>query len=316
MTALIVGIVLVLLALAAGAVALLLPTRRPAGASGETEGASPRPLTPRERAAGTGFAERVLEKQGRGARLADQLELAGIALTPAAFVTRAAIWAGVALVLGLVIALWRGGPAWLLPIVLVAVAVFGARVVISRRLAKRRSTFADQLDDTLQLLASSLRAGHSLPAAVNAVAAEAEAPTSEEFGRLLNKHRLGFDLGQAIEECAERMACEDLAWTAQAVTIHREVGGNLGEVLDHVGDTIRERNGIRRQVRTLSAEGRMSANVLIALPILIAVVLSVLSPTYLTLFFTTPIGWLMIGVSIVLFAIGVLWLRAVTRIRF
>ena len=66
------------------------------------------------------------------------------------------------------------------------------------------------------------------------------------------------------------MDCDDLAWTAQAVAIHREVGGNLGEVLDHVGDTIRERNQIRRQVRTLSAEGRISANVLIALPLAIA----------------------------------------------
>jgi tight adherence protein B len=191
-----------------------------------------------------------------------------------------------------------------------------ARAVIAHRIAKRRAAFAEQLDDTLQLLASGLRAGHSLPAALDAVALEAESPTAEEFARLLNKNRIGYDLAQAIEECAERMACDDLAWTAQAVAIHREVGGNLGEVLDHVGETIRERNGIRRQVRTLSAEGRISANVLIALPLAIAGVLAIVSPDYITLFVTTPIGMVLIGLSVVLFVVGVLWLRQITRIRF
>ena len=158
--------------------------------------------------------------------------------------------------------------------------------------------------------------GHSLPAALDSVAAEAESPTAEEFARLLNKHRIGYDLAQAIEECADRMNCDDLAWTAQAVGIHREVGGNLGEVLDHVGETIRERNQIRRQVRTLSAEGRISANVLIALPLAIAAVLAFVSPNYISLFVTTPIGLVLIGISLVLFIIGVLWLRAIVRIKF
>ena len=106
------------------------------------------------------------------------------------------------------------------------------------------------------------------------------------------------------------MHCDDLAWTAQAVGIHREVGGNLGEVLDHVGETIQERNQIRRQVRTLSAEGRISANVLIALPLAIAGILAFVSPNYVSLFVTTPIGVVLIGISLVLFIVGTLWLRA------
>ena len=197
-----------------------------------------------------------------------------------------------------------------------ALVLLGARAVIARRVAKRRYAFAEQLDDTLQLMASGLRAGHSLPAALDAVASEAESPTAEEFARLLNKNRIGYDLAQAIEECAARMDCDDLAWTAQAVAIHREVGGNLGEVLDHVGETIRERNQIRRQVRTLSAEGRISANVLMALPLGIAAVLAVVSPDYVKVFVTTPIGMVLIGVSLVLFTIGVLWLRRITKITF
>ncbi len=202
----------------------------------------------------------------------------------------------------------------LLPIGLAAFVVLGARFLLERRTEKRRAAFADQLDDTLSLVASGLRAGHSLPRAMDAVSHEAESPTAEEFARILNQNRLGRDLGEALQLSAERMHSDDLAWVAQAVAIHREVGGNLSEVLDHVGETIRERNQIRRQVATLSAEGRMSANVLIALPVLIAIVLAVMSPGYLLGFLTTPLGWLMIAASLVLFAIGVIWLRAVVKV--
>jgi tight adherence protein B len=251
------------------------------------------------------------------ARFGERLELAGIVMKPAPVVTLVAFLTAGGILLGTVLGLVRGFPWGLLfPLVFGALVVLGARAVIAHRVAKRRAAFAEQLDDTLQLMASGLRAGHSLPAALDAVANEAESPTAEEFARLLNKNRIGFDLAQAIEECAERMDCDDLAWTAQAVAIHREVGGNLGEVLDHVGETIRERNQIRRQVRTLSAEGRISANVLIALPLGIAAILAIVSPDYITLFISTPLGMVLIGISVVLFIIGVLWLRQITKIKF
>jgi tight adherence protein B len=259
----------------------------------------------------------MLQDTGWYARFGERLELAGMTMKPASVVTLVAILTAGGVIVGTVLGLVRGFPLGLLfPVVFAALVMVGARAVIARKVAKRRSAFAEQLDDTLQLMASGLRAGHSLPAALDAVATEAESPTAEEFARLLNKNRIGYDLAQAIEECAERMDCDDLAWTAQAVAIHREVGGNLGEVLDHVGETIRERNQIRRQVRTLSAEGRISANVLIALPIAIAALLAFISPDYVKLFVTTPIGLVLIGISIVLFVIGVLWLRQITKIRF
>ena len=301
--AIILGMVLCGLALAIGAVVVLQPSDRAA--------------RPGLRARTAGAADRMLQEAGWYARFAERLELAGITMKPGSVVTLVTVLAAGAFVLGTVLGLLRGFPVGLLfPVVFTALVVLGARAVIARKVAKRRYAFAEQLDDTLQLLASGLRAGHSLPAALDAVAAEAESPTAEEFARLLNKNRIGYDLAQAIEECAARMDCDDLAWTAQAVAIHREVGGNLGEVLDHVGDTIRERNGIRRQVRTLSAEGRISANVLIALPLAIAAILAVVSPDYIRLFVSTPIGLVLIGVSLVLFTIGVLWLRQITKITF
>ena len=269
------------------------------------------------KAAGSALADRLLGDGARRAGFEDHLELAGVTTPASAVILRVVIVAALALLVGVGLAVLRPSVfAVLLPIGLVAFVLLGARFLLERRTEKRRAAFADQLDDTLSLVASGLRAGHSLPRAMDAVSHEAESPTAEEFARILNQNRLGRDLGEALQLSAERMRSDDLAWVAQAVAIHREVGGNLSEVLDHVGETIRERNQIRRQVATLSAEGRMSANVLIALPVLIAVVLAVMSPGYLLGFLTTPLGWLMIAASLVLFAVGVIWLRAVVKISF
>ena len=262
-------------------------------------------------------ADRTLRERGVNGKLAEELELAGISRSPAAVALMIGGGAVAAFAVGAVIAAIRGGALiWVLPIALAVLVVIVSRMVIGRRIARRRAHFAEQLDDSLQLISSGLRAGHSLVRAVDAVSQEAESPTAEEFARVVNEHRLGRDLGEALQLCAERMQSDDLAWAAQAVAVHREVGGNLSEVLDHVGETIRERNQIRRQVATLSAEGKVSANVLIALPIAIAAVLCVVSPSYVGVFVSTPLGIGLIVVSLVLFLLGVLWLRAVVKIKF
>lgn len=227
-----------------------------------------------------------------------------------------AVTAAVAL-LGSVMAAAIGVPlAWFVCAALVIAVPLGARIALGHRARKRREAFADQLDDTLQLISSGLRAGHSLARAIDAVSREAESPTAEEFARIINENRLGMDLGEAVMRAARRMRSDDLAWASQAVDIHREVGGNLSEVLDHVAETIRERNQIRRQIATLSSEGRISANVLMALPVGIALILSVISPGYLAVFATTTIGMVMVGVCLVLFVVGAIWMRAITRITF
>lgn len=308
MLELIVGIVLCAVALILGAFVFLVSAAPKAGTERHSLNIRMRALT---------AADAALKSRSWYVTLAETLELAGIRTSAAGVVLVVTLLAGAAVIGGSTVALARGGlVVWLLPVVLVALVILGVRAVISQRLGTRRAAFAEQLDDTLQLVASGMRAGHSLSAAFDTVALEAESPTSEEFARVLNKHRIGLDLGTALEECAVRMHSDDLAWTAQAVAIHREVGGNLSEVLDHVGETIRERNQIRRQVATLSAEGRMSANVLIALPIGVAAVLLVVSPDYLSVFATSPLGWALIGASLLLFAVGVLWLRTVVKIRF
>ena len=320
MVMLVAGIALVAFAVLAGIAAIVLPRRA------EDRGPAPRTQTTgrgmdaggssdlRRRA--LDVTDRTLRRRGTHLRMTEELELAGITRSPASVTLTIATVALALFSVGVLIALTRGGIVWVLPFALAGLAVLGARVVIGNRIATRRRLFAEQLDDSLQLIASGLRAGHSLVRAVDSVSQEAESPTAEEFARVVNEHRIGRDLGDALQLCAERMQSDDLAWAAQAVAVHREVGGNLSEVLDHVGETIRERNAIRRQVSTLSAEGKVSANVLIGLPVAIAAVLSLVSPGYLRVFVTTPLGFALIGISLLLFLIGVLWLRAVVKIKF
>ncbi|NEK60445.1 type II secretion system protein F [Geodermatophilus sabuli] len=266
-------------------------------------------LTSASAAAGAAV-QKVLVKRGHLAGGTAALERAGMTITLADL----ALVVGLATVVAGAGGFLAGGV--LLGLVLGVVPSVGAKVLVSLRRARRQAAFADQLDDSLQLMASSLRAGHSLLRAVDSVAAEAAAPTSEEFARLVNETRVGRDLGEALDEMAERMDSDDFRWTAQAIAIHREVGGNLAEVLDTVGRTIRERNAIRRQVKALSAEGKLSAVVLMALPFGIVGFLAVTNAAYLAAFTSSLAGHLMIGAAVVLLTGGGLWLRKTVEIRF
>lgn len=242
--------------------------------------------------------------------MAAALEQAGLGIRPPEFVVlllagTAAAGAGVTAALGPLPAL-----------IFLLLSPFGARFVLRFLASRRRAKFAEQLDETLQLLAGGLRAGHSLLRAIDAVAGEAEAPTTEEFSRIINETRLGRDLGEALDDAALRMRSEDFSWVAQAIAIHREVGGNLADVLDQVGQTIRERSQIRGQVKALSAEGRISALVLMMLPLVIAGALMVISPGYMDPMVQTPFGLAMIGVAALLFTAGGLWLRKVVQFKY
>jgi tight adherence protein B len=127
---------------------------------------------------------------------------------------------------------------------------------------------------------------------------------------------VGRDLADALDEIAERTASDDFAWVAQAIAIHREVGGNLAEVLDAVGHTIRERNAIRRQVKALSAEGKLSAVVLMALPFGIIGFISMTNPGYLSAFTESAVGYGMLAVAAIMMLVGGLWLKNTVKIRF
>jgi tight adherence protein B len=246
----------------------------------------------------------------RSGTAGDRLEQAGLTIRYqhlAGLVLLACLLAGAA---GLLLA----GP--LPALVLAALVPLATKGVLGAMAGRRRAAFADQLDDTLQLMASSLRAGHSLLQALASVSREAEEPTSEEFSRVVNETRVGRELGDALEETARRMSNQDFVWVAQAIAINREVGGNLADVLDGVAGTIRERNQIRRQVKALAAEGKLSAYILMALPFAISAFLAVANPGYIGRFTESALGYTLIGLCLVLLTVGGLWLRKVVNFTF
>jgi tight adherence protein B len=179
---------------------------------------------------------------------------------------------------------------------------------------KRASKLHDQLADVLMILASSLRAGHSFFQAIDLVSKEIAEPGASEFGRVVAEVRLGRPTDEAMNSLAERIGSDDFKWALLAVNIQREVGGNLAEVLDTVADTIRERDGIRRQIDVLTAEGRLSVAILTGLPIAVAFYMTWVNPEYIGLLFNTGLGLLMTTVACSLLGLGVFWMKKVVKI--
>jgi tight adherence protein B len=195
------------------------------------------------------------------------------------------------------------------------VALLGGYGYLALRTSRRRAAFAEQLPDVLQLLASSLRSGFSLPQALEGIAREGGQPASGEFSRALGEARLGAPLEAALESVADRMGSRDLSWVVLAIRIQRRTGGNLAEVLLNTVRTMRERARIRRQVRALSAEGRISAYILVGLPLALAAWLFVVRRDYLRPLYTEPLGLAMLGGAGVLLVVGGFWMSRLIKVE-
>lgn len=201
-------------------------------------------------------------------------------------------------------------------VLLIVVTIVGLVMSMKLLTSHRQAKFDDQVPDTLRMLAGGMRAGHSLLRSLDAAAQESDAPMADELSRIVNETRIGRDLGESLIDVADRTKNEDFSWIAQAIEIHREVGGDLAEVIDHVGETIRDRNQIRRQVKALSAEGRMSAIVLLSLPVVLFISLQFINPVYAKTFSSTVPGYLMMAVSAVMLSLGAFWLSRLIKPKF
>lgn len=258
--------------------------------------------------AATSLAGRLIGR--RSAALANALDLAGIAMRPQDFVFLTAVGG---LVGGAGVLLLGGG--WL-ALLVAALAPVVAMIIVQLRTQRRRKAFDAQLDGTLQLMASNLRAGYSTMQALASVTRDSEEPTATELARAVNEARVGRPVVTALESVVERMKSVDFDWAVQAIAINREVGGSLAEVLDGVAATIRERGQIRRHVEGLSAEGRLSALILMALPFGVGLMMMLTNPGYLAPLLGSPIGIAMLVIGGVLLVVGGLWLRKTVEVRF
>lgn len=259
-----------------------------------------------------GMAEKALANNaGITATVGARLEAAGMSLKPAEWVL---LHAGIAIGSGLVGFLVSGGGAVMMVLFLLVGAV-SPWMYLSFKQSRRLSKFNAQLADTLQLIAGGLSAGLSFAQSIDTVVRQGSEPMTTEFKRALVEARLGVDLEDALESIAERMQSNDFRWVVIAVRIQREVGGNLAEVLGQVASTIREREYLQRQVKSLSAEGKMSAWILGLLPILVFVFLMLTNGGYFTPMFTNVLGLAMIGAALVMMTVAILWMRKLVRME-
>jgi tight adherence protein B len=186
---------------------------------------------------------------------------------------------------------------------------------VKRRASKRLGKFEEQLPDAIDLIGRAIRAGHPLSAGFKMVADEAKDPVAEEFRRVFEEQRFGLDFSETMFGLADRVPLVDTRILVTAVLVQREVGGNLAEILDNLAYVIRERFKIRRQLRVITAQGRLSGYILACLPIAVGLAIFFLNRSYIMELFTEEVGKFMLVAAIVLQISGYLWIRKIVNIE-
>jgi tight adherence protein B len=248
---------------------------------------------------------RVVERRDFGANLAREIARADLKIKVSEYL---AIWAGAIVGLPLLfVVLSLGLPALRSPIALLVAALIGfmlPRFWLGRRKSGRLNAFNKQLPDTITLLANALRAGSSFLQAIELVVRESRPPVSTEFGRVIREVNLGLPFEQALENMVRRVRSDDLELMATAISIQHTVGGNLAEILDSIAYTIRERVRIKGEIKTLTAQQRLSGYVVGFLPIGLAGFLFVAAPNFMEPMFANPPAVLGLPAGVVILIFG------------
>ena len=239
-----------------------------------------------------------------------KLERAGLPLRPVEYIYLHLL---AVIGFGVLTQLLTGSIAFALLVVVATVAT--PILLLEAAIARRRHTFEDQLPEILSMIAGSLRAGWGVQQSIDLVVQEMSDPAASEFRRVQAEARLGLSVEDALSKMAERLDSDDFRWTVTAIAIQREVGGNLAEVLDLVAGTMRERAELRRHIRALTSEGRLSAIILFVLPFAMMGLLLLANPTYMALMFTTAAGLVLLAIGAVLLIVGGVWLRRASEVE-
>jgi tight adherence protein B len=253
--------------------------------------------------------DQVLKRRSFAVQIADQLAQASIKLTVTEY-----------LILNLVSILLCGALAFLifrnfLFLSGLLVGFFLPRIVVRTMRSRRLRKFDDQLGDAINLMVNNLKAGYSVPIAMETVANDMPPPISEEFRRVVIETGLGVSLEAALGNMLRRVHSNDLDLLITAINVQNEVGGTLADVLEAISFTIRERVRIQGEIKTLTAQGEITGYVLAGLPFALTVILYLLNREYMSRMFTTPCGWIMSGVAITIVIVGFIIMRRVVRIE-
>ena len=242
--------------------------------------------------------------------LAEQLAKADLKLRTSEFFM---IQIGCVIGLGLIFLL-RFGVSWQ-PLVAAAVGYFLPGFYVRYRQRKRIKAFNNQLGDTLTLLSNALKAGYSFAQAIDTVSKNAVPPISEEFSRAVREMNLGGSVEEALHNMLRRIDSPDFDLVVTAVAIHRTVGGNLAEILDNISHTIRERIRIKGEISTLTAQARASGQLITFLPIVLAVFMYFVTPTYFKPMTENFVGWILIGIAGFMIFLGNLIISRIVAIE-
>ncbi len=268
-------------------------------------------------------ADRAVEQRDWGANMARELARADLQLRPSEYLAiRAAAVIGAPLVvylLGQTIIPSIGNPIAIL--VALVLGWWIPRFYVGRRKSRRLNAFNDHLADTITLVANALRAGASFLQAIELVVRETQPPISTEFNRVIREVNLGLPFEQALANMVRRVRSDDLELMTTAITIQHQVGGNLAEILDSIAFTIRERIRIKGEIRTLTAQQRLSGYVVAGLPIFLVVILSVIAPTFMEPMFGEPyivgipLGVIVLAIGGIMMLVGFLAIRKIVDIE-
>lgn len=245
--------------------------------------------------------------QGWLAQLDRKLEIAGIGLTA----TRVTVLTAAATVCATLVLVLISPIMFVLALL---IPIFG-RSWVERRLRGVRDEFADQLPANLQVLASGMRSGHSFSGALTVMVENADEPSQRELRRAVSDHQLGIPADEAVRRVADRMASRDLHQVALLSELQRTSGGNAAEVLDTVVETIRERAEVRRLIRTLTAQGRMARWILTALPVFVAVLLTLIQPDVMRPLYTTAAGHVALVIAALMVVSGSIVIQKIVDIE-
>jgi tight adherence protein B len=224
----------------------------------------------------------------------------------------ALVVAGATALLALVL-IALAGTVWTLPLAIVVPVAFN--VWLAKQARERREIFAEQLPDSLQIVASAMRTGQSFVGALSVLVEAADEPSRSEFRRVVADEQLGVPLDRALYKLTARMGSRDLDQLAVVATIQRETGGNAAEAIDRIVETVRERAALRRLVSTLTAQGRLVRWILTGLPIALLIVLTIANPTYMKPLLTETWGRGLLLLGATLVTAGSLWIKRIVEIE-
>lgn len=252
--------------------------------------------------------DEVIKRRSFGVRIADQLAQASVKLTVTEY-----------LILNVLSIVLLGALAYLifrnfLFLSGLILGFFLPRIIVRSMRSRRLRKFDDQLGDAINLIVNSLRAGYSVPIAMETVANDMPPPISEEFRRVVIETGLGISLENALGNMLRRVQSSDLDLLITAINVQNEVGGTLADILDTISFTIRERVRVQGEIKTLTAQGEITGYVLGGLPFALTVILYILNREYMSRMFTTPCGWVMSGVAVTIVVIGFIIMRRVVKI--